>query len=61
MIAIEGRISMFTIEQINDLHVRLGSARTLPEYVRALNVLGVERYDSSFSTCAGTSAARRPM
>jgi hypothetical protein len=37
---------MFTIEQINDLHARLGSARTLPEYVRALKVLGVERYDS---------------
>jgi len=37
---------MFTIEQINDLHARLGSARTLPEYVRALNALGVERYDS---------------
>ena len=37
---------MFTIEQINDLHARLGSARTLPEYVRALKALGVERYDS---------------
>ena len=36
----------FTIEQINDLHARLGSARTLPEYVRALKALGVERYDS---------------
>jgi uncharacterized protein YbcV (DUF1398 family) len=34
---------MFTIEQINELHARLGSARTLPEYVRAL---GVEHYDS---------------
>ena len=37
---------MFTIEQINDLHTRLGSASTLPEYVRGLNALGVERYDS---------------
>jgi uncharacterized protein YbcV (DUF1398 family) len=37
---------MFTIEQINDLHAQLGSARTLPEYVRALKALGVERYDS---------------
>jgi hypothetical protein len=27
---------MFNIEQINDLHARLGSARTLAEYVRAL-------------------------
>jgi uncharacterized protein YbcV (DUF1398 family) len=37
---------MFTIEQINDLHDRLGSARTFPEYVRALKALGVERCDS---------------
>ena len=37
---------MFTIEQIDDLHAGLGSARTLPEYVRALKALGVERYDS---------------
>jgi uncharacterized protein YbcV (DUF1398 family) len=37
---------MFTIEQINDLHARLGSARTLPEYVLALKGLGVKRYDS---------------
>jgi uncharacterized protein YbcV (DUF1398 family) len=37
---------MFTIEQINDLHDRLGSAKTFPEYVRALKALGVERCDS---------------
>lgn len=37
---------MFTLEQIDDLHTRLGNARTLPEYVRALKALGVERYDS---------------
>jgi uncharacterized protein YbcV (DUF1398 family) len=37
---------MFTIEEINELHDRLGSARTFPEYVRALEALGVERYDS---------------
>ncbi len=37
---------MLTIEQINDLHGQLGSARTLPEYVLALKALGVERYDS---------------
>ena len=37
---------MGTIEQIDDLHARLGSAKTLPEYVRALMTLGVERYDS---------------
>ena len=37
---------MFTIEQINDLHDRFGSAKTLPEYVRALKAIGVERSDS---------------
>jgi len=37
---------MFTLEQIHDLHSRLGSARTLPEYVLALKGLGVKRYDS---------------
>jgi hypothetical protein len=37
---------MFTIEQINAIHDRLGSAKTLAEYVRALKALGVERYDS---------------
>ena len=36
----------FSFEQIDDLHARLGSARTLPEYVRVLKTLGVERYDS---------------
>jgi uncharacterized protein YbcV (DUF1398 family) len=37
---------MFTIEQIDDIHARLGSARTFTEYVQALKSLGVERYDS---------------
>jgi len=37
---------MFSIEHINDIHGRLGSASTLPEYLRALKALGVERYDS---------------
>ncbi len=37
---------MFTLEQINDLHARLGKAETLIEYVRALNASGVEKYDS---------------
>jgi len=36
---------MFTIEQIDDLHARLGSANTLPEHVQALKTLGIERYD----------------
>ena len=37
---------MFTIEQIDDLHSRLGKAETLFDYVRALNAIGVEKYDS---------------
>ncbi len=37
---------MFTLEQINEAHARLGSAKTFVEYVRALKALGVERYDS---------------
>ncbi len=37
---------MFTIEQIDDLHARLGSAKTFTEYVLALKALGVEKYDS---------------
>ena len=37
---------MFTIEQINELHERLGEADTLFEYVCALNAIGVEKYDS---------------
>jgi len=38
--------AMFTLEQINDLHDRLGSAKTFSEYVRALKAIGVERFDS---------------
>jgi uncharacterized protein YbcV (DUF1398 family) len=37
---------MFTIEQINDIHTRLGTTETFVEYVRALHTLGVEKYDS---------------
>ena len=37
---------MFTIEQINHLHAKVGSAKTLAEYMRALKAIGVERYDS---------------
>jgi uncharacterized protein YbcV (DUF1398 family) len=37
---------VFTIEQIDDVHDRLGTAETLADYVRALRALGVERYDS---------------
>jgi uncharacterized protein YbcV (DUF1398 family) len=37
---------VFTIEQIEELHERLGTAETLPAYVRSLAALGVVRYDS---------------
>lgn len=37
---------MFTIEQINDLHDRLGDMETVPEYLRALRAIGVDRFDS---------------
>jgi uncharacterized protein YbcV (DUF1398 family) len=37
---------MFTIEQIDDLHDRLGKMATFTQYVRALNLIGVETYDS---------------
>jgi uncharacterized protein YbcV (DUF1398 family) len=40
---------VFAIDQINDLHERLGSAKTLAEYVRALKALGVERCDSNLA------------
>ena len=38
--------AVFTLEQIGDLHSRLGSAKTLLEYVLALKAIGVERFDS---------------
>jgi uncharacterized protein YbcV (DUF1398 family) len=37
---------MFTIEQLNDLHDRLGTMETFPEYVRALRSAGVRSFDS---------------
>jgi uncharacterized protein YbcV (DUF1398 family) len=36
----------FTIEQINDIHDRLGNANTLADYVRALKAIGIDKYDS---------------
>lgn len=46
MVGIGAVSVMFTIEHIDDLHARLGSAKTFPKYVRALRALGVERCDS---------------
>jgi uncharacterized protein YbcV (DUF1398 family) len=40
---------MFTIEQIHDIHDRLGTMERFPDYVRALTAIGVERYDSYLS------------
>ena len=37
---------MFTLEQINDIHDRLGNAETLPQYLEALKNIGVVKYDS---------------
>jgi uncharacterized protein YbcV (DUF1398 family) len=37
---------MFTLDQINDAHDRLGNAGTLAAYLRELNSIGVERFTS---------------
>ena len=37
---------MFTIEQINDIHDRLGNASTLATYLQALAAIGIEKYNS---------------
>jgi uncharacterized protein YbcV (DUF1398 family) len=37
---------MFTLEQITDIHDRLGNRDTLGDYLRALRDIGVETYDS---------------
>ena len=37
---------MFTLDQINDIHERLGRQATLPQYLQALKSIGVEKYDS---------------
>lgn len=37
---------MFTLQQIDDIHERLGKKTTLAEYLRALNAIGVVKYDS---------------
>ncbi|RAO75012.1 DUF1398 domain-containing protein [Dyella jiangningensis] len=37
---------MFTLQQIDELHARLGKAKTLALYVRSLHAIGVEHYES---------------
>lgn len=40
---------MFTIADVEDVHDRLGTAATLPEYLRELNAMGVARSHSFLS------------
>ena len=40
---------MFTLDQITDIHERLGNKDTLGDYLRALRDIGVETYDSHVS------------
>jgi uncharacterized protein YbcV (DUF1398 family) len=37
---------VFTLDQINDIHERLGKQATLPQYLQALKAIGVGKYDS---------------
>ena len=37
---------MFALEQINDVHDRLGNAETLSQYLEALKNIGIVKYDS---------------
>ena len=37
---------MFTLEQINEIHDQFGRADALPQYLHALKVIGVCKYDS---------------
>jgi uncharacterized protein YbcV (DUF1398 family) len=37
---------MFTLDQINEIHGRLGKQTVLPEYLRALKAIGIDKYDS---------------
>lgn len=37
---------VFTLEQITDIHDRLGAKETLGDYLRALRGIGVQTYDS---------------
>jgi len=39
-------VTTFTLEQIHDIHDRLGTMERLPDYVGALAAIGVKTYDS---------------
>jgi hypothetical protein len=49
---------MLIIDEINDLHAWLGSARTLAEYVRALKALGVEPTIPTWLTAIRSTSGR---
>jgi uncharacterized protein YbcV (DUF1398 family) len=38
--------NMFTLEQIHEIHARLGEAETLVQYLQALKAIGIEKYVS---------------
>jgi len=40
---------MFTLDQINKIHDRFGSSKTLAEYLHASKGIGVSTYDSFIS------------
>lgn len=40
---------MFTLEQIEEIHKNSGKRTSLPEYLQALNTIGVIKYDSFIS------------
>lgn len=39
-------MTLFTLEQIDDLHQKLGNIKDFGHYVAALRLLGVEKYES---------------
>jgi putative acetyltransferase len=41
-----GGLPLFTIEQLDEIHDRLGTMESLADYVRALREVGVDRYES---------------
>ena len=44
---------MFTLEQINDIHERLASAKTFTEQLRALKAIDMGRMTMTFCDRAG--------
>src|SRR6478735_11938666 len=40
---------MFTLDQIQEIHERLGKRSLITQYLKALHAIGVEKYDSFIS------------